>query len=159
LRPTFAKGRSVFWLAVCVALLVTAAATASGAKRPAHMWTQAGPWGDASDDGARNGIEFWKPRARWGVGIDDTGDLFVRFSKVQWRGWGTATVVATALLEECYAEGPQCEKPVHVRLVLSRPVRMDCGDEDLGGGVLVYTRYQLTGYRPLAGVRRSTRVC
>ena len=150
LNPTLSQTRLAFCLVLATAFAVTA--VASGAKRPTYMWTQPAPWGDPSYRATGDGLELWRPLVRWGVGVDETGDLFVRFSRMQWRGWGTSTAVATGLLEDCYAEGPKCEKPVHVRLVLSRPRRMTCGERASAGGTLVYTQYQLSGYRPLAGI-------
>ena len=136
-----------------------AAAATSGTKTPRHLWTQPGPWGDPSPKAAANGLEFWEPHTLWAVAYGKTGDSFVRFSKVRWHGWGTSRVVATGLLEDCAVVGLVCGEPVPVQLVLSRPRPISCGSEQRGGGTLVYTRYELTGFRRLAGVQRATRAC
>jgi hypothetical protein len=126
---------------------------------PRYMWTQPGPWGDASPEAAGRGVEMWKPLARWTVFTSGTGDLFVRFERMRWRGWGTREASASGSLTSCYIEGPTCETPIPVRLVLSRPQTANCGDESIAGGVIAYTRYRLTGYSPLAGEFSSMRVC
>lgn len=126
---------------------------------PRFMWVQPGPWGDPSREAAARGVDFWKPLERWAVYLGDSGDSFVRFSKMRWTGWTTDRVVATGLLESCYVDGPICKAPVHVKLVLTRPRRMLCGDEGVGAGVFTYTRYELSGYAPLKGQFASTRVC
>jgi hypothetical protein len=148
-------------LAVALASLVLAtgpAAVASGTNPPRYLWTQPAPWGDPSPRAVGNGLEFWHPHPSWAVAVDQVGEKFVRFSHVQWHGWRTGSAVATAVLEDCFVVDLRCGEPVRVRLVLSRPRAIGCGAERRGG-TLVYTRYELTGYRALAGVERSTRAC
>jgi hypothetical protein len=142
---------------VCLLVALGSGGTV-GAQGPRHLWTQPGPWGDPSPRAAANGIEFWKPHPMWAVAYGKTGDSFVRFSKVRWHGWGTARVVATASLEDCVVVGLVCGEAVPVQLVLSRPRPISCGNGQ-AGGTLVYTRYELIGFRRLAGVQRATRAC